>query len=135
MHADGDRQAVEGVLTKVTATVGEYLQTWKLKVSTTKTVLAAFHNREAIRELKVKYYNETVPFCSEPKYLVVTLDRSLTYRRHLESLRKKLTSCVALLRRLAAPLGCRSNNSANSHSSPGPFNRRVLRACLVPHCS
>jgi len=29
------------------------------------------------------------------------LDRSLTYRRHLESLRKKLTSRVALLRRLA----------------------------------
>jgi len=29
------------------------------------------------------------------------LDRSLTYRRHLESLRKKLTSRAALLRRLA----------------------------------
>jgi len=27
MHADGDWQAVEGVLTKVMATVGEYLQT------------------------------------------------------------------------------------------------------------
>ena len=32
---------------------------------------------------------------------MVTLNRSLTYRRHLESLRKKLTSRVALLRRLA----------------------------------
>jgi len=29
------------------------------------------------------------------------LERSLTYRRHLEPLRKKLTSCVALLRQLA----------------------------------
>jgi len=45
--------------------------------------------------------NETMPFYSEPKYLGVTLDRSLTYRRHLESLHKKLTSRVALLRRLA----------------------------------
>ena len=65
---------------------------------------AAFHpnNKEAIRELKVKYNNETLPFCSEPEYLGVTLDRSLTYRRHLESLRKKLTSRVALLRWLAA---------------------------------
>ena len=44
---------------------------------------------------------ETLPFCSKPKYLRVTLYRSLTYRRHLESLCKKLTSCVALLRRLA----------------------------------
>ena len=28
-----------------------------------------------------------------------------------------------------------SNNSANSHPSPGAFNRRLLRACLVPQCS
>ena len=53
------------------------------------------------RELKVNFNNETLLFCSEPKYLGVTLDRSLTYRRHLKSLRKILTSRVALLRRLA----------------------------------
>jgi len=78
-------------------------QTWKLKFSTTKTVSAAFHlnNKEAKCELKVIYNNETLPFCSEPKHLGVTLDRSLTYRQHFESLRKKLTSHVALLRRLA----------------------------------
>jgi len=49
---------------------------------------------------KVKYNNKTLPFCSEPKFLGVTLKRSLIYRRHLESLRKKLTSRVMLLRRL-----------------------------------
>jgi len=82
MHADGDWQAVERVLTKDIATVGECLQTWKLKLSTTKTVSAAFHlnNKEGKRELKVKYNNEALPFCSEPEYLGVTLDRSLTYR-------------------------------------------------------
>jgi len=103
MHGDGDWQAVEGALTKDMATLGEYLQTWKLKLSTTKTVSAVFHlnNKEAKRELKVNFNNKALPFCSEPKYLGVTLDRSLTYRRHLESLRKKLTSRVALLRRLA----------------------------------
>jgi len=94
---------VEGVLRKDMATVGEYLQTWKLKLSTTKAVLVAFHlnNKEAKRELKVNHNNENLPFCSEPTFLRVTLDRSLMYRRHLESLRKKLTSRVALLRRLA----------------------------------
>jgi len=103
MHADGDWQAVEVVLTQDMATVGEYLQTWKLKLSTTKMVSAAFHlnNKEAKRELEVKYNNEILRFCYEPKYLGVTLDRSLTYRRHLESLRNKLTSRVALLRGLA----------------------------------
>jgi len=106
VHAGRDWQAVAGVLTNdMLATVGEYLQTWKLKLNATKTVSAAFHlnNKEAKRELKVKYNNETLPFCSEPKYLGVTMDRSFTYRRHLGSLRKKLTSRITLLRR--APVG------------------------------
>jgi len=103
MHADGDWEAVEWVLTKDMATEGQHLQTCKLKLSTTKTVSAFFHlnNKEAKRELKVNFNNETLPFCSEPKYLRIPLDKSLTYRRHLESLRKKLISRVALLRWLA----------------------------------
>jgi len=43
MHAGGDWQTVEGVQSKEMATVGEYLQTWKLMLSTTKAVLAVFH--------------------------------------------------------------------------------------------
>jgi len=84
-------------------TVGENLQIWKLKLSTTKTVSAVFHlnNKEVKCELKVNHNNETLSFCSDPKYLRVTLDKSLTYRRHLEPLRKKLSARVALLRRLA----------------------------------
>ena len=85
------------------ATFGEYLQTWKLKLSITQTVSAVFHlnNKEAKRELKVNFNNETLRFCSESKYLGGTLDRSFTYRRHLESHRKKLTSRDALFRRFA----------------------------------
>jgi len=33
MHADGDWLAVEGALSKDMATLGEYFQTWKLKLS------------------------------------------------------------------------------------------------------
>jgi len=71
MHVFGDWKAVEGVLSKDMATVNDFLQTWKLKLSTTKTVSAAFHlnNKEAEREMKVNFNNETLPFCSEPKYL------------------------------------------------------------------
>ena len=49
MHADGDCLAVEGALRKDISTLGEYLQTWKLKLSTTKTVSAVCHltNKEA----------------------------------------------------------------------------------------
>ena len=49
MHADGDWQAVEGVLTKDMATLGEYLQTWKLKLSTTKTVSASISTNRKLR--------------------------------------------------------------------------------------
>jgi len=135
MHADGDWLAVEGALRKDMATLGEFLQTWKLKLSTMKTVSAVFHlnNKEAKCELKVNFNNETLPFCSEPKFIGVTLDKLLTYLQNLESLRKKLTSRVALLRRLAGSGW--SNNVANSHPSPAPFDCRVLRSCLVPQCS
>ena len=66
MHADGDRQAVEGALSKDMATVGEYLQTWKLKLSSKQSVWAAFHlnNKEVKRELNVNFNNETLLFCS-----------------------------------------------------------------------
>jgi len=68
MHADGDWETVEGVLSKDMVNVSEYPQTWKLQLSTTKTVLAAFHlnNKEAKRELKVNYNRKTLPFCSDP---------------------------------------------------------------------
>jgi len=45
----------EGVLSKDMAAIGEYLQTWKLKLSTTaKMVSAVFHHnsKEAKHELK-----------------------------------------------------------------------------------
>jgi len=103
VHADEDWQAVEQVLSKEMATIGECLQTWKLNLSTTKMVSAVFHlnNKKAKREWKVNYSNEILPFCSEPKYLGVTLDRSLLYCQQLKSFRKNLTSCIALLKRLA----------------------------------
>jgi len=103
MHADGDWQIVEGVLKKDVATVGGYLQTWKINFSTTQTASAVFHrkNKAAKLKLKVKYNKEILPVSSELKFFGVTLDRSLTQRRHLESLHKKLASCDALFRRFA----------------------------------
>ena len=73
-----------------------------MKLSHTKTVTAAFHlnNREAKRELKVYNNGRLLPFCPTPTYLGVKLDRSLTFRHHLVTLHKKLSSRVTLLRRL-----------------------------------
>ena len=121
------------VLSKDMATLGEYLQTWKQKLSTAETVSAAFHlnNKEAKRELKVKYNNETllfqakIPWSNVGQVAHVSTTPSVTSQE--ADITRRAPEAACWLR-----LGCWRNNSANSHPSPGPFNRRVLRACMVP---
>ena len=103
LYSSDDWKDLEGVLSQDMTTISTYLQTWRLQLSHTKTVTTAFHlnNREAKRELNVYSNGKRLPFCPVPTYLGVKLDRSLTFRHHLEALRKKLTTRVALMRRLA----------------------------------
>ena len=102
LHSSGNWKDLEGTLSQDMSTLSAYLQTWRLKLSHTKTVTAAFHlnNREAKRELNVYNNGRLLPLCPTPTYLGVKLDRSLTFRHHLVALRKKLSSRVTLLRRL-----------------------------------
>ena len=102
LHSFGNWKDLEGALSQDMSTLSAYLQTWRLKLSHTKTVTAAFHlnNREAKRELKVYNNSRLLPFCPTPTYLGVKLDRSLTFHHHLVALCKKLSSCITLLRRL-----------------------------------
>ena len=103
LYSSGIWKVLGRTLSKDMTTLSAYLHAWRLKLSLAKTVTAVFHlhNREAKRELKVKNNGKVLPFCSVPTYLCVKLDRTLTYRDHLEALRKKLSTRVSLLRRLA----------------------------------
>ena len=103
VHIAGDWRTLEKTFSQDMATLQMCLQKWRLKLSETKTVSSVFHftNREAKRELSVELNGKPLPFSNTPKYLDITLDGSLTYRRHLESLRKKLSTRVSLIRRLA----------------------------------
>ena len=102
LHSSGNWKDLEGTLSQDISTLLAYLQTWRLKLSHTKTVTAAFHlnNREAKRELKVYNNGRLLPFCPTPTYLGVKLHRLLTFRHHLVALRKKLSSRITLLRGL-----------------------------------
>ena len=102
LHFSGNWKDLEGTLSQDMSTLLSYLRTWRLKLSHTKTVTAAFHlnNRETKLELKVYNNDRLLPFCATPTYLGVKLDRSLTFRHHLVALLKKLSSRVTLLRRL-----------------------------------
>ena len=101
-HSSGNWKDLEGTLSQDMSTLSAYLQTWRLNLSHTKTVTAAFdlNNREAKRELKVYNNGRLLPFCPTLTYLGVKLDRSLTFRHHLVELRKILSLRVTLLRRL-----------------------------------
>ena len=102
LHSSGNWKDLEGTLSQDMSTLSAYLQTWRLKLSHTKTVTTAFHlnNREAKRELKAYNNGRLLSFCPTPTYLGVKLDISLTFRHHLVAFRKKLSSHVTLLRRL-----------------------------------
>ena len=101
LHSSGNWKDLEETLSQDMSTLSAYLQTWKLKLSHTKTVTAVFYlnNREAKRELKVYNNGRLLPFCPIPTYLGVKLDRLLTFRHYLAALRKTLSSRVILLRR------------------------------------
>ena len=102
LHSSGNWKDLEGTLSQDMSTLSAYLQTWRLKLSHTKMVTAAFHlnNREAKRELKVYNNGRLLLFCPTPTYLGVKLDRLLTFHHHLVALHNKLCFDVTLLRRL-----------------------------------
>ena len=102
LHSSGNWKDLEGTLSQDMSTLSAYLQTWRLKLSHTKTVTVAFHlnNQDAKCELKVYNNGRLLSFCPTPTYLGVKLDRSLMFCHHLVALRKKLSLHVALLRRL-----------------------------------
>ena len=103
LYSSDNWKDLEGVLSQDMNTILTYLQIWRLQLSHTKTMMTAFHlnNREAKRELNIYNNGKRLPFCPVPTYLGVKLDRSLTFRHHLEALHKKLTTRIALMRRLA----------------------------------
>ena len=108
LHSSGNWKDLEGTLTQDMSTLSVYLQTWRLKLSHTKTVTPTFNlnNPEGKRELKVYNNGRLLPFCPTPTYLGVKLDRSLTFRHHLVALHKKLSSRVTLLRQLEIRCWC-----------------------------
>ena len=109
LHSSGNWKDLEGALSQDMSTLSAYLQTWRLKLSHTKTVMAAFHlnNREAKRELKVYNNGRLLPFCPTPTYLEVKLDRLLTSRHHLVAFgQKNILACRIAEATRGLGMGC-----------------------------
>ena len=103
LYSDRNWTTVEETLTSDMALIAGYLKTWRLKLSVAKTTSTAFHlnTKEARRKLTVNVNGSPLPHNPTPTYLGVKLDRQLTYKQHLDSLRAKVSSRNNLLRRLA----------------------------------
>ena len=96
-------ETIEEGLTADMSTLSTYLKNWRPKLSVAKTISSSFHlnNQEARRELKVMVDGNPLKFKAIPAYLGVKLDRTLTFRQHLEKMSAKTTFRVSLIRHLA----------------------------------
>ena len=90
---------IEVALQKDLTFVSQYLKRWHLKLSKPKTVSSAFRlaNRCAKRELNIILGGVKLSHDPTPKYLGVTLDRSLTFHQHIKAVDAKTQSRVNLL--------------------------------------
>ncbi|KAJ4926863.1 hypothetical protein JOQ06_014607 [Pogonophryne albipinna] len=72
-------------------TLVAYFQRWRLQLNIGKTVAAAFHlsTREARSELEVRVNNKRLEVQQAPNYLGVRLDRTLSFKQHLEEVKAK----------------------------------------------
>ena len=84
-------------------TLFSYFKKWRLILSEKKTVSAFFHLNNKLADAMLDVYVEErpLPFAPVPTYLGVKMGLSLTYHHHLESLKMKVASRVALVRKLA----------------------------------
>ena len=77
---------IEETLTSALDGLSEYYTTNQLRVNPTKTQVSLFHlrNRECGKQLNI-----SLTHCNLPVYLGVTLDRTLSYKAHIEKTKKE----------------------------------------------
>jgi len=118
--------------------VNSFLTKWRLKLSVEKTVCSVFHlkNHSANYQLNVNLQpSVTVKFDPLPSYLGTCLDRSLRFRTHLHTLKKKVSSRVALIKRLASAGWELASSSKNLLLGSCVCSGRVLCSSVVPQRS
>ncbi|KAI5732205.1 hypothetical protein M8J77_023312 [Diaphorina citri] len=102
----------ENTLSKDLTTLGNYFRQWRLKPNASKTEVSCFHlnNHQANMRLKVTFEGQLLNHNHTPKYLGVTLDRTLSFKTHLEKSAAKLKSRNNIIQKL-----CGSKWGSSSH--------------------
>lgn len=93
----------EKILSSDLCKLNNYYEKWRLCPNPNKTEVCAFHlsNSLANKTLNVMFREQPVKHNDFPKYLGISLDRSLTYKKHLEITSQKLKTRVSLIKKIA----------------------------------
>lgn len=99
---DTDFHRVEQTLSTALNNLSTYYRANSLRPNPGKTVSCAFHlrNKEANRKLRVMWNQEQIKFSKNPTYLGVTLDRTLSFKEHINKTRGKVATRNNLLQKL-----------------------------------
>ena len=99
---DKSFEVVERRLTEVLQKLSEYYCQNQLRANPAKTQVTVFHlrNKEANRQLNVEWQGSRLEFTNSPKYLGVTLDRTLSYKTHCCNTGMKISARNNILRKL-----------------------------------
>ena len=96
-------EQTETILTEALHNLGEYYARYHLRANPGKTQTCAFHlnKREASRKLNITWYNKHLAHITNPVYLGMTLDRTLSYKKHIHKLKCKISAWNNIHRKLS----------------------------------
>ena len=75
----------------------KYFEKWKLKNNAEKTEAIIFSKRRPILNLNVRINNIEIEWSNQVKYLGITLDKRLTFTKHLENTVNKCLGLITML--------------------------------------
>lgn len=96
----------EEILSEDLITMSLYFKSWRLRPNLNKTEVSCFHlhNRSANFQPSVTFDNVILKYNQNPKYLGVTLDRTLSYKKHLNNTASKLKTRNNIIQKLAGTM-------------------------------
>ncbi|XP_030847026.1 uncharacterized protein LOC115926449 [Strongylocentrotus purpuratus] len=94
---------IETTLSSALDNLTDYYNNNHLKANPAKTQVSLFHlrNYNAGRKLSLKWNDVSLKHCDHPVYLGITLDRTLSYKQHVQKVKGKVGTRNNLLRKLA----------------------------------
>nr|CAH7725182.1 unnamed protein product [Callosobruchus chinensis]CAH7732496.1 unnamed protein product [Callosobruchus chinensis] len=118
-------EEIERNLTESLIRLNKYYRSNQLRPNPTKTQTCLFHlnNRQANRELYLEWNSVRLNHCQNPTYLGVTLDRTLTYRAHIEKTRAKVNTRNGIVRSLI---------NSQWGANPNVLRSSALALCYAP---